>query len=314
MKRISALVVFALASGLFAPTVEAQDTATVRVASSPLDAGAEALYAADMGFFAKAGLNVTGQIIPNGNVVIESLVSGAIDVGYVGITYLEVASQKGLPLVAIAPAGYLDASKTRVGYLMIRNGVEVKTPKDLEGKTIASFPLQSVGQLATNYWIDKNGGDSSKVKYLEVPFGATAGAMQQGRVDGAILVDPFATAAKSVATVFGPDPFAAVAPVWLGGAFVTTKAWAAAHPDQIKRFVAAIRETADWANKNQAKSAAILSKYTQIDIAIINASPRVLYDDTLKAARIQPTIDLIARYKLIDAPFKADAVVYQVPK
>jgi NitT/TauT family transport system substrate-binding protein len=314
MKLLSALFAAAIALGLAAPVARAQDSAPVRVASSPIDAGAEALYAADMGFFTKAGLNVTTQIIPNGNVAIESLLSGAIDVAYVGITNLEIAYKKGLPLVAIAPAGYLDSSKTRVGYLIIRNGVDVKTPKDLEGKTIASFPLKSVGELATNYWIDRNGGDSSKIKYLEVPFAATVGALQQGRVDGAILIDPFATASKSVGYVFGPDPFAAVAPVWLGGAFVTTKAWAAAHPDQVRRFVASIRETADWANKDQGKSALILSKYNQMDVAVINASPRVLYYDSLKPAMIQPTIDLVARYKMIDAPFKAEEIIYQAPR
>jgi len=314
VKLSSVLLAALIAFGVAAPAVQAQSTTPVRIASSPIDSGAQALYATDMGFFTKAGLTTTDEIIPNGNVAVESLLSGSIDISYLGITNLEIAFAKGLPLVAIAPAGYLDSTKTRVGYLIIRNGVDVKTPKDLEGKTIASFPLKSVGELATNYWIDKNGGDSTKVKYLEVPFASTASALQAGRVDGAILIDPFATAAKSTGYVFGPDPFAAVAPLWLGGAFVTTKAWAAAHPDQVRRFIAAIRETADWANKNQDKSAVILSKYNKMDVAVINASPRVLYDSTLKAAMIQPTIDLVARYKMIDAPFKAEQIMYQAPK
>jgi NitT/TauT family transport system substrate-binding protein len=214
----------------------------------------------------------------------------------------------------IAPTGIFDIKQGRVGYIMLRNDIPFKTAKDLEGKTIASIPLRNVGELAMDLWIDTNGGDSSKVKYVEVPFPATGPALQQGRIDGAILIEPFASQDKPFARAVGPDPMASVASFWLGGTFVTTKAWAAAHPDQVRRFAAAVAEAGQWANKNPDKSALILQKYSNVPLEMIKASSRTIFTDQLKPAMIQPTIDLLVRYKQIDASFKAEDMIYQPPK
>jgi NitT/TauT family transport system substrate-binding protein len=294
--------------------VRAQDAPAVRVGVLPIDAASELYYATDMGFFAKAGLNATLQPFPNPNVAIEALVSNLVDVAFVPTTALIGAFSKGLPLVAIAPAGSYDINKGRVAFIMIRDGVAVNGPKDVEGKIIATPALKGVIELATSLWIDKNGGDSSKVKYVELGFAASVPALQQGRVDGVVMVEPFATAARSVAHLVGPDPFSSVGDHWLGGAFISTKAWAATHPDDVRKFALAMRETADWANKNQAKSAVILSKYTSVDVPTINASTRVLFEGVLQPAALKPLIDLLVRYKVIDAPFKAEDLIYQAPK
>jgi len=50
----------------------------------------------------------------------------------------------------------------------------------------------------------------------------------------------------------------------IAGWFATT-AWADAHPDLVRRFAAAMRETALWANRNPAQSLPILVKYIKLD-------------------------------------------------
>ena len=267
-----------------------------------------------MGYFKKAGLNVDLQVLRNGDSILEALVGGALEIGSIQITAIESAYKKGIPLVIIAPGAVFDESKGRGMYLMVRNGVPIETAKDFEGKTVDAVVLKSIGQLATNQWIDQNGGDSSKVKYIEVPFSATVAALQQNRFDAAIAVEPYATAAKPYAHVVGPDPLSAVGKYFFITAYVSTKAWADAHPDQVRRFLAAMRETGAWANKNIDKSAVILSKYTKTDVGSINASSRAIFGDQLTPGLIQPTIDLAARYKLIDAPFKADEIIFHATR
>jgi NitT/TauT family transport system substrate-binding protein len=181
-------------------------------------------------------------------------------------------------------------------------------------ETVGTFPLRSMGELAMDLWIDKNGDDSSKVKYIEIPFPATAATLQEGRIDGAIGLEPFTMQAKPFAHQIGPDPFAAIGNIWAVNVFVATKAWATAHPDLVRRFAATIHDTADWANKNPDKAVAIFSKNTKADVATIKASARPVFLDTLSAPLIQPTIDLMLRYKQIDAPFKPDEIIYQAPK
>jgi NitT/TauT family transport system substrate-binding protein len=311
------LAVFAaafLVVGLLPGSVCAQDNAPLRIGVTPIDPASTGFYAADLGYYSKNGLNASVQMMGNSGAVLEALVGGSLDIGYVGITTGETAFKKGLPIVMIAPTGIFDIKQGRVGYIMLRNDIPFKTAKDLEGKTIASIPLRNVGELAMDLWIDTNGGDSSKVKYVEVPFPATGPALQQGRIDGAILIEPFASQDKPFARAVGPDPMASVASFWLGGTFVTTKAWAAAHPDQVRRFAAAVAEAGQWANKNPDKSALILQKYSNVPLEMIKASSRTIFTDQLKPAMIQPTIDLLVRYKQIDASFKAEDMIYQPPK
>jgi NitT/TauT family transport system substrate-binding protein len=314
MKSLAVFAAIILAASLVPGSARAQDAAPVRIGVTPIDPASIGFYAADLGYYAKDGLNASVQMMGNSGAVLEALVGGSLDIGYVGITTGETAYKKGLPIVMIAPTGIFDIKQGRVGYIMLRNDIPFKTAKDLEGKTIASIPLRNVGELAMDLWIDTNGGDSSKVKYVEVPFPATGPALQDKRIDGAILIEPFASQAKPFARAVGPDPMASVASYWLGGTFVTTKAWATAHPDQVRRFAAAVAEAGQWANKNPDKSALILQKYSNVPLDMIKASSRTIFTDQLKPAMIQPTIDLLVRYKQIDASFKAEEMIYQPPK
>ncbi|HXF33176.1 MAG TPA: ABC transporter substrate-binding protein [Candidatus Acidoferrales bacterium] len=73
--------VAAVAIGLFLLTGNvcgfAQGT-TIRVATTPNDSGAEAFYAADIGFFKKAGLDVEVIAISNASLIHAGVVSGSI--------------------------------------------------------------------------------------------------------------------------------------------------------------------------------------------------------------------------------------------
>jgi NitT/TauT family transport system substrate-binding protein len=295
--------------------ITAQSGTPLHIATTENDPGSEPLYAVDMGFFARAGIAPSLLSIPNSSAVIEALVSGTIDVGYVNITNLEVAYKKGISLVAIAPAAVLSAAADKQNvYLMVRNGGQISKPQDFAGKTVATPGLKSLVEIGASAWIDKNGGDSTKIHYLELPFPAIAAALKQGRVDAAVLLEPFASDAKSVAHTIGPNPMGAIAPIALAGAFITTKTWAAAHPDLVRAFAEAISETANWANANQDKSLVILCKYTATDIQTLKGTHRAFFGDRLRPELIQPTINVIARYNLIDASYDARELIYQVPE
>jgi ABC-type nitrate/sulfonate/bicarbonate transport system substrate-binding protein len=82
----------------------------------------------------------------------------------------------------------------------------------------------------------------------------------------------------------------------------------------VAKFAAAIRDTADWANKNPDKSAVILSKYTNATVAMIQSAPRSRFVDKVTPAIVQPTIDLLLRYKQIPTAFKPEEIIYQAPR
>jgi NitT/TauT family transport system substrate-binding protein len=143
--------------------------------------------------------------------------------------------------------------------------------------------------------MDQNGGDSSTVKFIEIPFPAMPAALEARRIDAAFIAEPFLTVALKTGRVlaYGYD---SIAKHFLFGAFFTTPQWAQDHPDVVSRFAVAIRETAAWANKNPVKSGEILAKYTKIDPAVIASMTRARFAEQLTPALMQPLIDVSAKY------------------
>lgn len=290
-----------------ATRARAQTGVTVRVATLPIESAAEPYYAKDMGFFAKAGLDVDIQTMQNGAAAAAAAVAGSVDIGYIPIDSLATIHRKGVPLVVIAPANEY-VSPSRNAGLVVTNGSPVREAKDLNGKTIAVAALNSLSVNAPRAWMDSAGGDSSTVKFVEIPFPAMIGALEAGRVDAAFEAEPFLTTAAKSVRMLSPC-FDAIAKRFLIGSWITTAQWASAHPNEVARFAAAIRETAQWANKNTAASGAILTKYTKLDPAVVAIMVRSQYAETLAPAALQPLIDVSAKYNGF-AGFSAQELLY----
>ena len=308
MKRRTALATLSACAAL--PLRAAAQPAPINVTIRPLDAGAQVLYGNDLGLFTKAGLNLNLQITGSGSTLVDGIVGGAVDISTTSIISIEVAYKKGLPLTMVAPGAISDDRFPQTVDLVVDKSSPIHSAKDLPGKTIGVQPLGGVGQYAIAAWIDQHGGDSSKVKFVELTFPEVAPALGRGRVDAAFIAEPFATQAREMTRVLG-TPMSAISKRWLGSAYFSTTAWASAHPDVVRRFAAVIAEAGDWANKNQSKSAEILSKYSKVDVATVLAMPRSRYIASIRAEDVQPSIDFLAKFKLIDGAYPAREIIFQ---
>ena len=82
----------------------AQDAATLNIACIPSDIAGSAYYAADNGFFKKAGLNATFLGIANGAAITAAVLGGSADIGYSNVISLLLAHSRGLPITILFPA------------------------------------------------------------------------------------------------------------------------------------------------------------------------------------------------------------------
>jgi NitT/TauT family transport system substrate-binding protein len=262
-----------------------------------------------MGFFAKQGLDATVQPIGNGPAIAAAVASGAIDIGFSNALSIETAYKKGLPFVFIAPAAvYASAAPTSV--LMVPKDSPLSVAKDLNAKTIAVNGLKNIAEYAPSLWIDKNGGDSSTIKFIEIGPTEIPAALEAHRVDAAFVAEPQISQAKAGSRIFA-KPYDLLGDGFMIAGYFTTRQWADAHPDLVRKFQAALRETATWANAitNTGKSAEIMAKYAKLDPALVRSSVRAKFGTVLAPAAIQPTIDLAARYKLLES-FPAAELIY----
>lgn len=287
----------------------AQALPAVRTAATALDQSGALYYAKDLGIFAKHGLDVS-IFTPNDNsLAVPSVIGNTIDIAYTNITAIEQAFHKGIPIVMVAPAAVNDARWPN-NYLLVPKGSSIKTPLDLQGKTLGTAPLKSLGDYATNAWVESHGGDPTKLKWVEVPYIQCGPAMEAGRIDAAFIVEPFATQLRATTQLLG-RPYEAIGKRFLGAGYFTSKQWAAAHPDLVARFTAAIRESSAWGNANQTKSAAILEKYAKVDADTLAHMTRSVYGDALVPEEIQPTIEFGVKFKFLDASFPASDMIYK---
>jgi NitT/TauT family transport system substrate-binding protein len=235
------------------------------------------------------------------------VISGALDVAQANIASLAAAHEAGLDVVIIAPAGQY-SSKVPTTALVVAKNSPIRTAKDLNGKTLAGNGLKNITQVGAFAWMDKNGGDTSTTKFVEIPFPDMPGALTAGRIDAAVIAEPELSAALAKGDVrVLANCYDAIASDFMIGAWFTTGSWAKAHPDLVKRFSKAMSQTADWANKNQAASGELLTKYTKIEVA--PNMKRAVYADKLTPALVQPLIDGAAKYGITKKSFAANDII-----
>ena len=298
----------AAAAPLLGSPVRAQsDMTTIRVAYIPFEASAQLFYAKELGLWPKAGLNVEIQPNPFGAAIASAVASNALDMGYATVMTLASAHAKKIPFTIVAAANAFDITAPPNG-MLISASPTVKTGKDLNGKTIGSPGLNTLGEYGVRAWVDANGGDATTLKFVEIPFSEMPGALGTGRIDAAYVSEPFLGPAKKAGHPVAIE-FDAIAKSFLVAGWFTTSDWAKAHPEATARFAQSIRDATDWALKNPAKCPDILAKYLKVEASAAALTPRTNFARALVPAQVQPGIDLTAKYAKF-ATFPAQELLY----
>lgn len=299
--RLSALAGLAICA-LLSPSVRADTLPTLRVATLPNDSGAQVFYAADMGFLKKVGLNIKVTMLNSGSIISSGVASGSFDIGQSALSSLASAHERGVPFVIIAPSG-LWSSDHVTSALVVPKDSPIRSARDLAGKTIAVNALMTVTQFGPQAWIEKNGGDPSSVKFVEMPFPQMPTAVAAQRVDAAEMTEPFLAEARANGERVLSAPYDAIAKEFVLGAWFSTSQFAKTHPADVSKFHEAMMEAGRWANTHHAESARILEKYTKTHVP--SAMPRVAFPTRSDPAQAQALIDVSARYHGLKTAFPA---------
>jgi NitT/TauT family transport system substrate-binding protein len=282
---------------------------TVHLGATPDDDCAPILYAQKAGLFARAGLNVILDKSQSGAAAAAAVLSGSYDIAKSSLVNLMSAHVKGIPFTLIAPAGMWDDS-TPFAQLLVLKDSPIHTAKDLNGKLLSVPALHDIGQVSDSAWVQQHGGDSSTLHFVEFPMSGASAALDTHRIDATTIVGPAMDAAmatgkfRSLGATFG-----AIAPHYLFSGWFTTKEWAAAHPDVVKRFLRVWAEAAAYANTHHDETEPLLAQFSLIPIEVLHKMTRGVYGTTLSAADIQPVIDVAAKYQMIDKAFPAQEII-----
>jgi NitT/TauT family transport system substrate-binding protein len=313
MKRAQLLALLMVA-GATQPAIAQTAARPLKVGLIPSDYAGQAYYADSLGIFKKYGLDVAITALSNGAAIASAIASGAVDLGYTSVIPLITGFDKGIPFTIVAPCDLAIATSSTGGILAVNKSSPIHTAKDLEGRTIAIDGLKNLAWIAVRDWIDTNGGDSTKVRFVELPWWQMPAALVANTVDAAStnqVSDPdigkSGDPLRLIANVFG-----SIAPRFASGAWISMNAWVAANLDTAKAFAAAMKEAAIWGNAHHSESAAIVAKQIGKTPQEVERATRVTYATEITPQLLQPAIDVAMKYDLIHKTFRADDLINRV--
>jgi len=262
-------------------------------------------YAVQRGFFREAGLDVQVTQVAGSSAITPAIVAGSVDFGIANTGAMTSAYLRGLPLYLLL-SGALYTSATPAAHCVVAKTALIRSGKDLAGKVIALNTVRDLLQAASMRWIERSGGDPATCKWYELPSIEMTAAIESGRIDAAVPVEPFYTKMKDRARLVGL-PYSTVndgKPFQLTGV-ICNKDWADKNPDLVRRLTRAILRTAEWANNNARAATELLADYTKIDADVLGTIPRTRWATQNDSQLVQPVIDLMAHYGFLPRSFPA---------
>jgi NitT/TauT family transport system substrate-binding protein len=287
-----------------------QSTSSIKVGTAPTLSGMSFYAAAQDGAFAKNHLSAAPELMTSGAQAIPLLLNGQIQFTVADAVAAIKAISQGVPLeiVAQGPIVSTEPSKDNAGLLV---GPGVTNVRDLAGKTVAVNALNSFSELAAEKSIDLAGGDSSKVKFTELPIPQMAAAVKAGTVAGAAISEPFLSAGKAAGLKDLMPILYRVFPNAPMIVYLASTSYASSHPQVIKEFADSITAantalgTSPAALKSVGESVA---KMTAAQLAKVILPTYV--PTPVSLAALGNVMNVMMEYKVLTGPVDLRSHVY----
>jgi NitT/TauT family transport system substrate-binding protein len=302
-------VLKAAAATVFAPSIAgAQALTPLRIAASIGWTLAEGYFAREGNFFTQAGLIVTETDLTNGGAITAALIGGAVDVALTNIGSASSAYARGLPIAIVAPGIEALTGSRPTTVVAVLPDSPVRSPHDLVGKTLCVSTLHDLQQAAVMNWLEKSGVDPQTVNYVEIPVAQMSAALKARRVDAASLTEPWLAAVRPDVRVLGA-PYESLGKEILLSVWIAQRPWIEANGATVAKFVRAMRATAAWGNRNQAKMLEMLAQMTKVEPALLSRIGRPVLGERLEPGLIQPVIDASAHFGFLPHAFPASEMI-----
>ncbi|WP_318843171.1 ABC transporter substrate-binding protein [Myceligenerans pegani] len=261
------------------------------------------------GFFEEEGLDVTLELAQGGAAIVPAVVSGDYQFGFSNVTSLVLATDQGVPLKAVA-AGNFTTGEAGADFsaVVVPEGSEIASAKDLEGKTVAVNTLNNIGDSTVRAAVEANGGDPAAVEFVELGFPDMPAALAERQVDAAWVVEPFTTTAVQQGGTAVVSNFAETDPELMVAAYFTSQSFAAESPETVEAFTAAMNRSLDHAAENP-EAAAVLDDYTEIAPEVKEAMVMPRFSSEFSEDSVNLLNDLAAKYGLVEEPVDVSALL-----
>jgi NitT/TauT family transport system substrate-binding protein len=279
----------------------AAETTTITVGTLPIANAAPMYLGMKKGFFEEEGLKIEPQVGEGGAALIPTLISGDAQFAFVGVIPAITAVAKDVPIKIVTSSDDAAATEQKDWQtLVVPKGSPIKSVEDLPGKTIAVNALRGLAEVVISRSLEKQGVDYQKVKLLEVPFPEMPAALEQKRVDAALLTEPFLSAVLAEGGKQIDAPSVETVPNFPNGVYVATEQYIAENGDIVDRFARAMNRSLEYAQDHPEEVRRIVPTYTETPPEAAQQMRLPVFDAQLDREGIELEAELTAKYGIIE--------------
>ncbi|MFB7272000.1 ABC transporter substrate-binding protein [Streptomyces sp. NPDC056244] len=276
---------------------------SLKVGSSPTLTNASLYLATQDGTFKANNLKVSPQQVTSGAQALPMLLNGQIQFTAADpLGAIKAISEKmAVKIVGQGSVNATEAAKDST-VLVVAPG-EVTSVAGLSGRTVAVNALGGLAEVAARAAIDAKGGTSKDVRFVEMSFTQMVAAVENGKVDGAVLNEPFVSQARSAGLTDLVPVMSTSMPTVPNSVYLTSESYAKSHPEVVQAF----SESLDTANvtlsKDPAKIREVAAESTETsaeDLAkiVLPTFP----DQPLSRQTLDDLQTLMVKYGILDSP------------
>ncbi|MGQ4389732.1 ABC transporter substrate-binding protein [Streptomyces sp. SAS_270] len=257
-------------SGSSGKNASSGGTTTLNMGLIPIVDVAPLYLGRQKGFYSKRGLKLSMTMAQGGAAIVPGVVSGQFQFGFSNMTSLMIAQSNGVPVKAVANGvASTGVAGKDFGAMVVKKGSSLKSAKDLEGKKVAVNTLKNINETAVRASMRKAGADPDKVTFVELAFDQMPAALDKGRIDAAMVVEPALATIRSQGGTEIASSLVDIAKNLTVAMYFTSTQYAQQHPDLVKKFQEATAESLAYADAHPGEVRAIVTTYTKIPAAVL---------------------------------------------
>ncbi|MDD3246700.1 MAG: ABC transporter substrate-binding protein [Methanosarcina sp.] len=240
---------------------------------------------------------------PTGAPEMQYMMTGRLDVAYVGAAPAITALSQGLDAKIVAPVQINGSSLV----LSTEKASQYKSPEDLKGLTIATFPTGTIQDTLLREWLKENGLDPEKdVEIKGMTPGDAITSISAGQVDAVFLPHPSPAIiekegnGRTIVQSGEMSPNHACCVLLVSGKLIRE------HPDLVEQIVKTHIKATEYNTEHIDEAAQIYSNKTGTDLETVKLSlnewdgawitdPALIENSTVDYARIQYELGYIQK-------------------
>ena len=298
-----------LAAALAASSLAAFAQTKLVVGYTPANAFMPAFVAKDKGFFAKRGLDVTLQTVPQGSTIAGAMAGGTMQVGTLTAPVYLLSVEGGIDTQIVAASTYQAKSNPTIA-LMARAGSNIKSAADMKGKRMGVPGLNGVNHVVAMKWLENNGVPRNQVTYVETGFAQMGDLLKGSQVDLVVPVEPFITRLEQTKVGYQVT-VPTITDSYLESFYIMMRDFVQKNPKAARDFREALREAVAYIKSNEADARKTQVTYLKLPEAAAASIKLPTFAVDVKSEDVDFWVKLLKDFGVTKGTATAQQVVFQ---